>query len=70
MFYRVFVDDISIALNAGGKAYSTFGIDRNTGAIVVVRPDGYVGIVAPLEDVGCLNTYFSGFMAQRTNSHS
>ena len=39
-------------------------------AIVVVRPDGYVGIVGSLEDVGYLNTYFSGFMAQRTDSSS
>jgi len=67
---RVFVDDISIALNAGGRAYSTYGIDRNAGAIVAVRPDGYVGIVAPLEDVGCLNTYFAGFMTQRANHSS
>jgi len=67
---KVFVDDVSIALNAGGKAYSTYGIDRDGGAIVVVRPDGYVGIVGSLEDVGYLNTYFSGFMAQRTSSSS
>lgn len=65
---RVFVDDISITLNAGGRAYSTYGIDRSAGAIVVVRPDGYVGIVAPVEDVGCLNTYFAGFMTQRANT--
>jgi hypothetical protein len=64
--FRVFVDDISTALNAGGKAYSTYGVDRSAGAIVVVRPDGYVGIVAPVEDVGVLNTYFAGFMTQRT----
>ena len=62
--FRVFVDDINIAFSAGGKAYSTYGIDRDAGAIVVVRPDGYVGIVAPVEDVGVLNTYFSGFMIQ------
>lgn len=67
-WFRVFVDDISVALNAGGRAYSTCGIDRNAGTIVVVRPDGYVGIVAPVEDVGVLNTYFAGFMAQRTTS--
>ena len=67
---RVFVDDVSIALNAGGKAYSAYGIDRGAGAIVVVRPDGYVGIVAPVEDVGVLNTYFAGFMVQRATPSS
>lgn len=61
---RIFVDDINVALNAGGKAHSTYGIDRNGGAIVVVRPDGYVGVVGPLEDVGVLNNYFTGFMIQ------
>ena len=66
--FRVFVDDINITLNAGGRAYSTYGIDRSAGAIVAVRPDGYVGIVAPLEDVGVLNTYFAGIMTQRINS--
>ena len=66
--FRVFVDDVTIALDAGGKAYSTYGIDRRAGATVVVRPDGYVGLVAPLEDVGALNTYFASFMTQRTTS--
>ena len=52
--------------DAGGKAYSTYGIDPHAGAVVVVRPDGYVGLVAPIEDVGALNTYFAGFMIQRS----
>jgi len=65
---KVFVDDVSIAFNTGGKAYSTYGIDRSAGAIVVVRPDGYVGVVAPVEDVGVINTYFAGFMTQRSSS--
>jgi len=70
LMFRVFVDDVTIALDGGGKAYSTYGIDRRAGAIVVVRPDGYVGLVAPLDDVGVLNTYFAGFMIQRTSSSS
>lgn len=67
-WFRVFVDDVTVASDAGGKAYATYGIDRRAGAIVVVRPDGYVGLVAPLEDVGVLNTYFASFMTQRTSS--
>jgi phenol 2-monooxygenase len=67
-WFRVFVDDINVTFNSGGRAYSTYGIDQGAGAIVVVRPDGYVGLVAPLEDVGVLNTYFAGFMIQRTPS--
>lgn len=33
-----------------GQAYSKFGVDRARGAIAVVRPDGYVGVVCGCED--------------------
>ena len=38
------------------------------GAIIVVRPDGYVGMVAPFENVKELGTYFIGFMKVATPS--
>ena len=47
---------------AGGGGYETYGIDVQTGAIVVVRPDGYVGIVAPFERLDDVNAYFTSFM--------
>ena len=47
---------------SGGDGYAKFGIDRRAGALVVVRPDGYVGTVAPLERVDVLNAYFEKFM--------
>jgi phenol 2-monooxygenase len=56
------VDDLNTTFAHGGKAYSTYGIDPCTGAIVVVRPDGYVGIVASLENVSDIDAYFSEFM--------
>ncbi|BEJ18231.1 hypothetical protein CspHIS471_0705080 [Cutaneotrichosporon sp. HIS471] len=46
-----------------GHAYEKYGIDSEHGAIVVVRPDGYVGMVCDLEDTAELETYFSEFMA-------
>ena len=46
----------------GGQGYETYGIDSEKGTIVVVRPDGYVGIVAPLENTGDINEYFNAFM--------
>jgi phenol 2-monooxygenase len=58
----VFVDDLSTNFKEGGKAYSTYGIDPRKGGIVVVRPDGYVGIVAPFEKVGDIDGYFGKFM--------
>lgn len=46
----------------GGGGYDTYGIDSCKGALVVVRPDGYVGMVAPYEGVGDVEQYFGGFM--------
>jgi len=39
-----------------------YGIDPYTGAIVVVRPDGYISTVAPLENVSNVDAYFSAFL--------
>jgi len=59
---KVFVDDLNTTFQQGGKAYTTYGIDSRTGAIVVVRPDGYVGTVAPFEKLSDLGAYFAAFM--------
>ena len=40
------------------------GIDRDTGALVVVRPDQYVGHVLPLDGIDELTAYLSGFMRE------
>jgi phenol 2-monooxygenase (NADPH) len=58
----VFIDDVNTTFAQGGRAYSTYGIDPSTGAIVVVRPDGYIGMVAAFENVSEVNEYFSSFM--------
>ncbi|TFK80699.1 hypothetical protein K466DRAFT_503427 [Polyporus arcularius HHB13444] len=59
---KVLVDDIDYAGRSGGGGFAAYGIDPKSGAIVVVRPDGYVGTVAPLDRVEDINAYFSGFM--------
>ncbi|EJC99941.1 uncharacterized protein FOMMEDRAFT_22425 [Fomitiporia mediterranea MF3/22] len=58
---KVFVDDKVIGSAEGGKAYRSFGI-LPEGAVVIVRPDGYVGMIGPLEDADQLSQYFAGFM--------
>jgi len=68
---KVFVDDIEIAGVRGGKAYEAYGI-LPEGAVVVVRPDMYVGMVAPLEGAKDLESYFAGFFktgAPPSSSH-
>ena len=72
-YNKIFVDE-------GGQmgSYEAFGIDEAVGAVVVVRPDGYVGYIGSLalaEDLvveidsvvekdvtGPLTKYFEGFM--------
>jgi phenol 2-monooxygenase (NADPH) len=61
---RVFVDDKDLKGVNGGDGYKTYGIDK-TGAIVIVRPDGYVGTIAPLDKIGDIDVYFSAFTIRR-----
>lgn len=44
---------------AYGGLYSTYGVDQDTGAIVVVRPDGYVGIVCSIQSPSEADAYLS-----------
>ena len=46
----------------GGGAYKRFGIDTNDTTFVVVRPDGYVGMIAPSSAVRDLDEYFASFL--------
>ncbi len=56
------LDDTDMYARVGGGGYEAYGIDKQRGAIVVVRPDGYVGVVAPFERVDDVNAYFASFM--------
>ena len=38
-------------------AYRIYGVDPTQGAVVVVRPDGYVGVVAHLGDVSRIDGF-------------
>lgn len=60
--YRVLLDDTDITGTHGGKIHERYGISRSAGALVVVRPDGYVGTIAPLGELAALDSYFAGFM--------
>lgn len=48
---RVFADEESYH-DGHGRAYEGYGVDHETGALVVVRPDGYVGLVVGVEEEG------------------
>jgi hypothetical protein len=62
---RVLLDDTDVTGTRGGHIHERYGISRSAGALVVVRPDGYVGTIAPLDNLGALDAYFAGFMRSR-----
>ncbi|KAI1213596.1 FAD binding domain-containing protein [Annulohypoxylon truncatum] len=55
--------------NAVAAAHAKMGLDQERGGIVVVRPDGYVGIVTSLVEgsgtVDALNEYFGAFSTKK-----
>jgi len=59
---KLFVDDRDMFKRSGGSGYEYYGIDPR-GAIVVVRPDGYVGMVAPFDQHKAIDEYFASFLA-------
>ncbi len=52
-------------LKAGPDIFDARGIDREKGAMVVVRPDQYVSNVLPLDAHGELAAFFDAFMLAR-----
>ena len=57
---RVFIDDKNLQ-GSGGDGYKNYGIDNKTGAIVIARPDGYVGMISPLDKISDIDAYFGSF---------
>ena len=49
-------------LRDGADVFSTRGIDRSRGCIVLVRPDGYVAHILPIDAYAELSHFFEGFM--------
>ena len=51
-------------LKSGHDIFDMRGIDRNSGCVVVARPDQYVAHVLPLDAHNELAAFFDGFMVQ------
>ncbi|KIM53930.1 hypothetical protein SCLCIDRAFT_1222455 [Scleroderma citrinum Foug A] len=62
---KVLLDDTDVTGTKGGGAYERFGIDTKDVTYVVVRPDGYVGMIAPSSALWDLQGYFSSFLIPR-----
>ena len=58
--------------DAKAAAHAKMGLDEERGGVVVVRPDGYVGVVVKLEEgsatVDALNAYFGSFCTKELGS--
>lgn len=61
---RIFVDDQSYH-EGHGEAYMKYGVNMETGCVVIVRPDQYVGWVGDLEDMRDIDLYFSKILLPR-----
>jgi phenol 2-monooxygenase len=58
-YEKMFCPDVK---RSGGDVFDLRGVDRDKGAIVIVRPDQYVAGVLALDDYAGLAAYFAGFM--------
>ncbi|KAH7002398.1 FAD binding domain-containing protein [Ilyonectria destructans] len=60
-YNKVFVDDESYH-EGHGQLYQNFGISRDEGCVVVLRPDQYISYVGKVDDYESIDSFFSGFM--------
>jgi len=67
---KVLLDDTDMTEKFGGGAYERFGIDPKQTTLVVIRPDGYVGIIVLSNALADLDHYFGLFMVPRGLGHS
>jgi hypothetical protein len=68
---HVYADDIwdHRVPDARAASHAKMGLDQDKGGVIVVRPDGYVGIIVSLIEgsatVDALNGYFGAFCSKR-----
>ncbi|KAK6201924.1 hypothetical protein LQW54_009238 [Pestalotiopsis sp. IQ-011] len=58
-YHQVYCDDVSV-YGGFGDAYARYGVDKERGCVVAVRPDQIVAWVGELEDFDDLRAYFEG----------
>lgn len=68
---KIWADDNCVwDRDCDGKGYEKWGADRIRGAMVVVRPDQYIGWVGELEDTKEMTAYFDGVLIKREATES
>jgi len=64
-YAKVFVDDISYH-EGHGEPCRNYGVYKETGCVVIARPDQYVGWIGELEDISDMERYFSEILIPQT----
>lgn len=72
-YWKIYTDEPSYH-HGDGQAYEKYGVSRETGALVVVRPDGYVANLFSLDErtggAGAVAQFFEGFMNPKEDHHA
>jgi phenol 2-monooxygenase len=56
---KTFAEMRTYGLAKKEDAYEIFNVSKDEGLIAVIRPDGYVGMLAPLSDSKTVKAYFN-----------
>ncbi len=48
-----------------GDAYGNYGVDKEEGCAVIMRPDQYVAWVGGVDDFESMERFFGGFMVEQ-----
>ncbi|KAI6033585.1 hypothetical protein PISMIDRAFT_198051 [Pisolithus microcarpus 441] len=59
---KVLLDDTDVTGKVGGDGYKMLGISSESVTFVIVRPDGYIGMVAPVAALQDVHEYFASFL--------
>lgn len=57
-YYRIFADDITYH-HGHGNAYSNYGVNKELGRALLIRPDQYIGWMGEVDDVEDMERYLS-----------
>ena len=68
-YEKIYVDDQSYH-EGHGRLYETFGIGREEGCVMILRPDQYVSYVGRVDDYESMDRFFSSFMIPQQGAKS
>lgn len=61
-YWKIFSDDAETLEPDSGTAYEKYGIDKEEGCFVILRPDQHVSYIGPLDDHNAPQRFFEGVL--------